>query len=142
MALVTSVIGCRRNNKDYVDNIPTQGEQHSSDAATVDNAEYIYYVNDGIYGSLSNIIFEEATYTVNCFHKNGEAPASCVGELHECAIFGPTCDSSDRLSVSVLLPLLNVGDYIYIHDVGAYSNSISTSFNGFKTSKYFYIYRD
>jgi ornithine decarboxylase len=58
------------------------------------------------------------------------------------AVFGPTCDSTDILSASVNLPRLEIGDYLWFHNVGAYSNSTSTNFNGFKTTKYFYIWKD
>lgn len=48
------------------------------------------------------------------------------------AVAGPTGDSQDVLTREALLPQdLEVGDKLIIHDVGAYSLSTSSPFNGF-----------
>ena len=142
MNLVTCVIGCRRNHQNYVDKEVKSREQNLTMAKTLNDAEYVYYINDGIFGSLSNIPYENATYKVNCFRKKRNSSVSMPEKLCNSAVFGPTCDSSDRLSSSTDLPVLEIGDYIYIHHVGAYSNAVATAFNGFKTTKYFFIYKD
>ncbi len=47
-------------------------------------------------------------------------------------VFGPTCDSLDRLPGSVRLPrTIQDGDYILISGMGAYSNATCTPFNGY-----------
>ena len=55
----------------------------------------------------------------------------------EFTIFGPTCDSPDLLPHKVALPTdAAEGDWIEFGQIGAYSNSMATRFNGF-TSKTF-----
>lgn len=46
-------------------------------------------------------------------------------------MWGPTCDSYDAILKSVLLPELHIGDWLIWEDMGAYTLSISTVFNGF-----------
>jgi ornithine decarboxylase len=47
-------------------------------------------------------------------------------------IFGPTCDSMDRLGFSYSLPgKLNEGDWLEFQHVGAYSETVRCAFNGF-----------
>ena len=47
-------------------------------------------------------------------------------------VFGPTCDSLDRLPDPMPLPTdIAEGDYVLIRAMGAYTASISTQFNGY-----------
>jgi ornithine decarboxylase len=54
------------------------------------------------------------------------------GAAMERVIFGPTCDSIDRLPDPLPLPAeIGEGDYVLFRAMGAYSASISTRFNGY-----------
>lgn len=141
MNLVTSIIGVRMENRSYSD-LCLVGEGKDLSTTVSGNAEIFYYINDGIYGSLSNIIYEKAVYQVTYVHKHSQNDPECDEKEYDSAVFGPTCDSHDCLSPSVNLPLLKIGDYLWFYNVGAYSTSISTNFNGFNTKKYFYIWKD
>ena len=58
------------------------------------------------------------------------------GEPEICAVVGPTCDSFDKVSLSVELPWnLEVGDFLYTENIGEYSTASSTKFNGFDGAK-------
>ena len=47
-------------------------------------------------------------------------------------VFGPTCDSVDRLPGDIALPGdMEEGDYVLFHGMGAYSMATNTRFNGF-----------
>jgi len=47
-------------------------------------------------------------------------------------VFGPTCDSIDRLPDPLPLPSdLAEGDYLLIAGMGAYTRCLSTDFNGY-----------
>jgi ornithine decarboxylase len=49
-----------------------------------------------------------------------------------CTVAGPTCDSTDVVVRDKLLPEdLQVGDYVYIPNAGAYTTAYATQFNGF-----------
>ena len=141
MNLVTTIVGCRLNNIEYSDETPTSSNEEPN-TDIIGNVENFYYINDGIYGSLSNIIFEKANYRISCLRRHKQNSPLGEEKEYKSAVFGPTCDSTDRLATCIKLPLLEVGDYLWFHNVGAYSSSIATDFNGFKTTRYFYIWKD
>ena len=59
--------------------------------------------------------------------------------LYSSTIFGPSCDSIDVVSRSVLLPKLSIGDWLYFQNMGAYTAAAASSFNGFDPSNKFYV---
>ena len=129
MDLVTSVIATRYENRNYF-----------SDAKTT--AEHVYYINDGVVQSFMTIAFENAVYSLISLPKEENEPGEEKRSFFRSAVYGPTCDSLDCLSKSVSLPRLQIGDHLFIYHVGAYSSSCSTAFNGFRTTKFFYIWRE
>lgn len=85
------------------------------------------YLNDGIYGSLSEACIAGFRYPVRLLRN----PGPCAMQ-QDFTIFGPTCDSADVLPYSFSLPNdAREGDWIEIGQIGAYSNSNRTQFNGF-----------
>jgi len=91
-----------------------------------------YYINDGVYHTYSGQVFDHATYPVLSF-KEGEKQIS--------AVFGPTCDAFDTITLSAELPELEIGDLVYSENIGAYSHASSTYFNGFPPAKVVHINR-
>ncbi|MCX6683414.1 MAG: type III PLP-dependent enzyme [Methanoregula sp.] len=91
-----------------------------------------YYINDGVYHTYSGQIFDHVTYPVLPF-KEGETQIS--------AVFGPTCDAFDTITLSAELPDLEIGDLVYSENIGAYSHASSTYFNGFPPAKVVHINR-
>jgi ornithine decarboxylase len=91
-----------------------------------------YYINDGIYHTYSGQIFDHCTYPVLAF-KEGEKQIS--------AVFGPTCDAFDTITLGAELPELEIGDLVYSENIGAYSHASSTYFNGFPPAKVVHINR-
>ena len=54
------------------------------------------------------------------------------GDLASRIVFGPTCDSVDRIPGELMLADdIAEGDYLVIHGMGAYSVATNTRFNGF-----------
>jgi len=51
-------------------------------------------------------------------------------------------DSTDKVNDDVLLPELNVGDWIYYEDTGAYSVPFQTMFCGFPNPMVYYYCAD
>jgi len=80
-----------------------------------------YYLDDGVYGCLSGIIFDHCKYDYRTFRK---------GPTRLTTLAGPTCDSLDIISTSEELPELDIGDLVYAVNIGAYSLASATSFNG------------
>lgn len=53
------------------------------------------------------------------------------GEMYyTSSLWGPTCDGLDCISEKTELPELNVGDWLIFRDMGAYTISAATTFNG------------
>jgi len=94
----------------------------------------MYYLNDGIYGSFGCIYFDHCTPTILPFNERD-------GQLHRSRIMGPTCDSIDAIADDIMLPELAVGEWVYVEHFGAYTMASSSSFNGFKTNVFKYIFR-
>jgi len=89
-----------------------------------------YYINDGVYHTYSGVIFDHCHYPVKAFKR---------GPTTICAVFGPTCDALDTVSLSEELPDLQLGDLVYSENIGASSHASSTFFNGFPPAKVVHI---
>ncbi|MBT2337100.1 alanine racemase [Variovorax paradoxus] len=64
--------------------------------------------------------------------RDGEPIDAAADGRREFVVFGPTCDSNDRLAFPYALPTqLQEGDWIEFQHVGAYSESVRCAFNGF-----------
>jgi ornithine decarboxylase len=87
------------------------------------------FLNDGVYGTLTEmpqigVIDRVEVIAASGLVRKG-APLPRV-------VFGPTCDSLDRLPGQVMLPDdLAEGDFVIFHGMGAYSTVTNTRFNGF-----------
>jgi len=91
------------------------------------DGKIFYYINDGVYHTFSGVIFDHWLPNFTAF-KNGEKEV--------CAVVGQTCDSFDKISQSISLPEnLEIGDYLFTENIGAYSIASSTKFNGFDGAK-------
>jgi len=87
------------------------------------------FVNDGVYGGLTEIRDIGAPDRITVLAPDGTERR---GALQPRVVFGPTCDSLDRLPDPLLLPEdLAEGDYLLIAGMGAYTRSLSTDFNGY-----------
>lgn len=87
------------------------------------------FLNDGVYGSMAELpligVIDRITVLTQGGLKRHGAPVPRI-------IFGPTCDSVDRLPGDVELPEdIEEGDYVVLHGMGAYSTVTNTRFNGF-----------
>jgi diaminopimelate decarboxylase len=135
--------------------------------ATTNLDDFSYYVTDGVYGGFNNIMFDHAVvrprllrhsslstpkgrrrsvslsdvegfqtleYDTETSSDDGSSDA-----LYTSTIFGPTCDSIDVISRSVLLPKLSIGDWLYFNNMGAYTMAAASSFNGFTPTEKFYV---
>jgi len=89
-----------------------------------------YYINDGVYHTYSGVIFDHCHYPIKAFKK---------GATQISAVFGPTCDALDVVSMAENLPALERGDFVYSTNIGAYSHASSTYFNGFPPAKVVHV---
>ena len=99
---------------------------------------YMLYLNDGVYGNFSSIIFDHQHPRPRVLTRQSEDHHnSCATEY---SIWGPSCDGIDRITENCTLKgILDVGDWLYFEDMGAYTKCSATKFNGF-TDKHEVIY--
>ena len=87
------------------------------------------FLNDGVYGSLAELPLIGVIDRMEVLSPEGEQR---MGETVPRIVFGPTCDSVDRLPGDIPLPGdIAEGDYIIVHGMGAYSVVTNSRFNGF-----------
>ncbi|MFC3127594.1 type III PLP-dependent enzyme [Pseudoroseomonas globiformis] len=87
------------------------------------------YVNDGVYGSLSDAGVPGFRFPVRLIRPGQPQPSDA---LQEFSFFGPSCDSADYMRGPFLLPEdIREGDWIEIGQLGAYGGCLRTAFNGF-----------
>ncbi|KAK5000940.1 Ornithine decarboxylase [Elasticomyces elasticus] len=103
---------------------------------------YMLYLNDGVYGNFSSIMFDHQ-HPVPQPLKVGprflpSAGPRCENENEdgrraiEYSVWGPTCDGIDCIAESWRCEeTLDVGDWLYFEDMGAYTKCSATRFNGF-----------
>jgi ornithine decarboxylase len=95
------------------------------------DGKVFYHINDGVYHTFSGIVFD---HWLPNFHSFTDGPKQV------CAVVGPTCDSFDKITLSAQLPEnLEIGDFLYTENIGAYSIASSTKFNGFEGAKILHI---
>ena len=85
-----------------------------------------YYLDDGLYGGLSGLVFDHAKYSFKAL-RDGPTRLSTLA--------GPTCDSFDIIARGEELPELDIGDLVVVERAGAYSLASASSFNGFAPPK-------
>lgn len=96
---------------------------HIHNDEDVASEKKLYYLSDGVYGSFNNIVFDHANplpIPLKIYEESVEVHKSCL--------FGPTCDSIDVICKDVDLPELEIDDWIYFPNMGAYTISSASSF--------------
>ncbi|KAL5624580.1 hypothetical protein BROUX41_004640 [Berkeleyomyces rouxiae] len=108
---------------------------------------FMAYINDGIYGNFSSIMFDHQHPVAKILSAGGQViydtKAAEACDKHEgvqYSIWGPTCDGIDRITESIhFKQTLDVGDWLYFENMGAYTKCSATKFNGF-TNEHDVIY--
>jgi len=94
---------------------------------TFRNDKNYYYLNDGVYADFSGIVFDHCRYEFKTLRR---------GQKFVSTLAGPTCDSFDTIAINVDMPELDVGNVVYVKNIGAYScASAVPAFNGFPPAK-------
>ena len=90
--------------------------------------EHQIYINDGVHGSLSEMVTGPLRMPVRLIRLDGD-PSDRYADF---AVAGPTCDSVDMLPFPFRLPEdIREGDWLEIGQLGAYGSALRTQFNGF-----------
>lgn len=100
-------------------------------------ASYMAYINDGLYGNFSSIMFDHQNPVAKVLRTGRRVlyntpSAEGVEGGTEYSIWGPTCDGIDRITESIRFEHeIDVGDWFYFEEMGAYTKCSATKFNGF-----------
>ncbi|KAF4553912.1 Ornithine decarboxylase-like protein [Elsinoe fawcettii] len=113
----------------------------------LDTKSYMLYLNDGVYGNFSSIMFDHQHPVPQVlkagnrtfFHSAENDGPACAHDngkkAIEYSVWGPTCDGIDCISASWSSSFtLDVGDWLYFEEMGAYTKCSATKFNGFSDS--------
>jgi ornithine decarboxylase len=85
-----------------------------------------HYLDDGLYGSYSNVMTEDVHPPILAMHEVVDG----ASRYEAVTLAGPTCDSADVIAGDYPMPTLNVGDLIVSPMMGAYTSVTSSRFNG------------
>ncbi|CAJ0939522.1 unnamed protein product, partial [Mesorhabditis belari] len=91
-----------------------------------------YYLNDGVFGSFAckfNLYLHSEGVPLN--------PKPDRPNLRS-TIFGPTCDTWDKIEEDRLIEKMNTNEWIYYIDMGAYSCACASNFNGFRPPEHLF----
>jgi ornithine decarboxylase len=91
------------------------------------------YVDDGVYGTFNNIVYDHATPVPMKLATLVAHPANEDENLLPTVVFGPTCDGLDQLCSmeKTRLPRCEVDDWLLWDNMGAYTHTASFLFNGY-----------
>jgi ornithine decarboxylase len=84
-----------------------------------------YYLDDGLYGSFSNVLSDHVHPTVHAYKALTGEP-----DVVPSVLAGPTCDSTDVITTGAMLPALEIGDLVVAPFMGAYTSVTACEFNG------------
>ena len=101
-----------------------------------------YWIDDGIYGSFNLPAYDKSSMMVKPLLGGSE----WMNKAKFCStVFGPMCDSMDMVVAESQLPELHMNDVLVFYNMGAYTASAGTRFNGFDISSIStfltYVYR-
>jgi diaminopimelate decarboxylase len=88
------------------------------------------YVDDGVYGSFNNVIYDHALPVPQ---KLSQVLAGVEEERIPSAVFCPTCDGLDQMCSleTTTLPRVEVGEWLIWDEMGSYTHTASFVFNGY-----------
>ena len=86
-----------------------------------------HYLDDGVYGSYSNVMTEDVHPPILALRELTEDGAA---EYEPVTLAGPTCDSADVIARDYPMPRLEAEDIVVSPMMGAYTSVTSSRFNG------------
>ncbi|XP_018618502.1 antizyme inhibitor 1-like [Scleropages formosus] len=95
---------------------------------------FLYYMNDGVYGSFSCKLLDD-TVPAPSVHK--ALPAA--EPLFVSSLWGPSCDGLDQVVERCMLPELSVGDWVVFGDMGAHSLGEPSTFTSVDRPPVYYV---
>ncbi|XP_062506436.1 ornithine decarboxylase-like [Corticium candelabrum] len=129
--LVTNVCSKRASGtlcSDVGDGVITRQQSEFAGKQIDSKKGFMYYLNEGVYSAFKCVVFEHVEY-----HK----PKTLKRMVH--CIHRVCGDSMDRIKEHCELPELDVGEWLYFEEMGAYTKSAASTFNGYSKAHSYYI---
>uniref|UniRef100_A0A183BIN2 Orn_DAP_Arg_deC domain-containing protein n=1 Tax=Globodera pallida TaxID=36090 RepID=A0A183BIN2_GLOPA len=102
----------------------------------------VVYINDGVYGSFNCILFDHFQPRGHPLFETSHAVEYSAGAetklLFPTIIWGQTCDGLDQVEAQTEMRKMNVGEWLYYENMGAYTSVAASNFNGFSVPNSFY----
>ncbi|KAM9779932.1 ornithine decarboxylase-like [Neosynchiropus ocellatus] len=95
-----------------------------------------YYMNEGRFGCFSMLVNHPGYLEL---HVELNRPVDDNEPRYRSVIWGPTCDSIDKVLDKTMLPAIKVEDWIHFGNMGAYSTALQCEFNGLKCTPVHYV---
>lgn len=104
----------------------------------------MYYINQGYYSGFSCIFWDgKAPYPDTLYIKGKYIKFNeNLPETINSTLWGPTCDGADCVFQNIQLPEMELDDWMIWNNIGAYSSSIITSFNGFSPAEIIWLEKE
>ena len=143
-------LACSVNGRRTVDNenVYDDTEMDSESTEIDDSKSFMYYISDGVYGSLNCILYDhwevtELKYLIMDSFTNELVVISKEDlknkKKFNSKIWGPTCDSMDCITKNFPMPKLKIGDWIIFENTGAYTIAAGCEFNGFLRPEIYFL---
>lgn len=112
--------------------VPRDINSDSAELTNDDEPAFMYYVNDGVYGSFNCLLYDHAEVDPLLLEGHEDKMT------YTSSIWGPTCDGLDCIKETCLLPELEAGDWVIFKDMGAYTACSASNFNGMPIPRCFF----
>lgn len=100
-----------------------------------DDEQFVYYINEGVFGSFKDEMMGLEARVPISLRKTD------INEKFVSRMWGQTADELDCILKNVLLPKLEIGDWLIWKNMGAYTLSLAASSPGFNLSRVYPIIR-
>uniref|UniRef100_A0A914CPH5 ornithine decarboxylase n=1 Tax=Acrobeloides nanus TaxID=290746 RepID=A0A914CPH5_9BILA len=100
-----------------------------------DKEGYMYYINDGVYGSFNCVLTENWEPFGRPLFDSDKTD----DKEYPTIVWGPTGDSLDKVESHKNIRRMQENEWLHYENIGAYSNVLATQFNGFKPPQYSYF---
>jgi ornithine decarboxylase len=94
--------------------------------SAVRDGQVWHYLDDGLYGSYSNVMTEDVHPPILALRELTDPGV----RLEPVTLAGPTCDSADVVARDYPMPALEAGDVLISPMMGAYTSVTASPFNG------------
>lgn len=95
-----------------------------------------YHINDSLYHSFNCVLMDGVSFedqSDQFYSRFNHNDQSELGQLKNGSMFGMTCDGYDVIVKNLMMPELNVGDWLIMGGMGAYTYGPRSNFNGMTT---------